>query len=111
MSDKLNSQSFAQFVEGSVIPLKVEHPDWIRLDGATSGGNRSLVGHFRHWNRVWRCNADSHFKPLMLAYEAFRKGEDPFEEELADERQCLVLKPTLRSQYPSQFKHMYLYEV
>jgi len=47
----------------------------MRLDGELSGGNRTVVGVFRGDGRDWKVHEDSHYEPLLIAYEAARAGD------------------------------------
>lgn len=107
--------SFESFIEAVVLPKKDANPLHIRLDGNTSGGNREIAGVFRHQNKVWKVHADTHYEPLLLAYNSVKKGEtnNPFSEEvtkngtgiclvLKDKTRCLLIKP--------RFKHLYIYQ-
>ena len=104
--------SFASFIESYVLPLRKEHPGWRRLDGETTGGNRNVAARFVHQNTTCKVHADTHFDPLLVAYEAARGGADPFEQELtrASGSLCLVLVPSLRvkTAVPSR-KYLYMY--
>jgi len=91
------------------------NPEDLRLDGQLSGGNREVAGQFQYCNKVWKVDADSHYEPLMLAYEAIKNDPScqPFVEEptLKGKGNSLVLNENLRKRMPSNFKHLYIYEV
>ena len=105
--------SFNEYVESFLIPRKNENPNQKRLDGRESGGNREILGVFRHQNKVWKVHGDTRYEPILLAYEAMKKSENPFIERatnsgkgntlvLRDEFQQLLSKP--------KAKHLYIYE-
>lgn len=104
--------SYEQFVGEVVLPRRRANPSHLRLDGEQSGGNWSVAGTFRHGAREWRVHEDSHFEPLLIAYAAVQRGEDPFDVETTRAgRVSLVLKPSLRAQQTTRYKHFYVYEV
>ena len=103
-------ESFARWVEAYVLPLQRSNPTWHRLDGLNGGGNREIFGRFRYEDQIWEVHGDTHFVPVIRAYQAVRDEQvsDPFVVEQAKVRQCLNLKPELRNtQLP---KHFYVYE-
>jgi hypothetical protein len=103
--------TFAAFVEAVVLPLKSEHPTRRRLDGWPSGGNWEVAGRFWYADALWTVHADTHFEPLLLAYEAASRGEDPFLVEPTDTRRSLNITPSLRARMTNpRFKHIYVYE-
>jgi hypothetical protein len=106
------SPSFAVFMRDVIGPLRASNPTHRRLDGNDTGGNRTPVGTFRHRGRTWKVHADSHFAPLEIAARALEEdgASDPFVEEHTAAGRCLVLRPDLRTQYPSRHKHLYIYE-
>lgn len=55
---------------------------------------------------------DSHYEPLLIAYEAMRSGnEAPFVEEPTQRGVSLNLKPELRARMTTpKFKYFYVYE-
>lgn len=101
--------SFKDWVVANVLPLQKNNPTWHRLDGQLSGGNRNIVGKFRHANRVWVVHGDTRFDPVVRAYQAMAKGAvpDPFVIRYAKVRDCLDLLPKLKA--PSQPKYFYVY--
>lgn len=100
---------FLSFMTNQVLPLQAAHPERTRLDGESSGGNRSGFGRFRWGGRVWVVNCDTHLEPLMLAYRAAQEGQDPFVEEATPEgRSCLALTKALQAKRSSPHKHMYI---
>lgn len=102
--------SFAEWVEGSVIPLQAVNPTWFRLDGRSKGGNRETIARFRHDGQVWQVHGDTQFGPVMRAYQAIALGdtENPFVVEWAKTRHCLNLLASLRG--PQRAKYFYVYE-
>jgi hypothetical protein len=103
--------SFAAFLEAVVLPLKAEHPTRSRLDGWPSGGNWEVTGRFWYANALWTVHADTHFEPLLLAYEASRRGQDPFVVEPTKTRRSLNIKASLRARMANpRFKYIYVYE-
>src|SRR5688572_18038462 len=74
--------SFREFMKQLILPMQADHPEDTRLDGQPSGGNREVVARFSHGGRRWKVHADTHYRQLLVAYEALRDGEvrDPFVE-------------------------------
>lgn len=101
--------SFIDWVVAEVIPLQNKNPTWHRLDGQLDGGNRGVVGKFRHVNRVWVVHGDTRFDPVIRAYQAITDNTvpDPFVIQPAKVRDCLDLLPKLR--VSSQPKYFYVY--
>lgn len=100
--------SFKDVMEKGVLPLRASHPEHIRLDGHSSGGNGSVAFRFRHQGKVWEMNFDTHYDRLLLAYAAVKNGDDdPFIEEptRSKSRNCLVLKNG-----PTKPKFIFIYE-
>jgi hypothetical protein len=106
-------QSFRGFIEEVALPMRAANPSHRRLDGQVAGGNREVVGRFRHRDRVWKVHADTHYEPLLIAYEAVKTGtDDPFIEEPTRRGRCLDLLPELRAQRQDPaHKYLYIYEV
>ena len=105
--------SFRAFVEQMILPMQSAHPDDIRLDGQPTGGNREVVGTFWHAGRQWKVHADTHYRPVLIAYGALQAGElsDPFIERPTKSGACLDLVPALRARTGDPDKHLYIYEV
>jgi hypothetical protein len=105
--------SFAAFMRSVVLPLRAANPTWRRLDGASTGGNRTVAGQFRHAAQLWKVHADTHFAPLEIAWRAVQADatSDPFVVEHAQAGRCLALRDDLRRQYASPHKHLYIYEL
>jgi len=101
--------SFVEWVEKDILPLKKQKPTWKRLDGEAAGGNRKVVGEFRHAGLIWVVHGDSQFEPILRAYDAITTGKvsDPFIIKDATVRKCLDFVPTLRK--AKQHKHFYAY--
>ena len=55
---------FLSFMRAEVLPRRAANPDHIRLDGATTGGSRDVVGRFRHNDLAWVVHADRHAAEL-----------------------------------------------
>lgn len=82
----------------------------LRLDGEPSGRNRTVFARFTRGGKGWTVNSDSHIEPLMRAYEAALKGEDPFIEEETDEKSItLSLNDKLGREQASPHKYIYIY--
>lgn len=103
--------TFIDFIESRLLPFRAEHRQYVRLDGATSGGNREPFGYFHHAGRRWKVHSDTHFEPLLIAYRAVRDREvdDPFETKETKSGRSLALIPELRQRQKSRFKHLYIY--
>jgi hypothetical protein len=108
-----NNQNFVEFMNGVVIPAQNASPDHIRLDGNTSGGNRTVFGCFQHYGRTWKVHSDTHYEPLILAYEAtINDDSDPFVEDNTERGgSSLILRSELRELQNSSYKHLYIYEI
>lgn len=69
--------SFVAAMEAIVIPMMLQNPGHLRLDGRESGGNWEEVAGFRFGGDIWRLFADNRYEPLLLAYYSARfRGED-----------------------------------
>jgi hypothetical protein len=99
--------TFREFVEHLVLPMREAHPDHKRLDGQPSGGNRTVAGTFWHRGRRWKVHADTHYRQLLIAYEALRSGEvpDPFVEKATKNGISLDLAPSLRARTGDREKY------
>jgi hypothetical protein len=103
---------FHSFMEKLVLPHKASNPSQLRLDGQTSGSSRAIFGKFRHFGKVWEVHEDTRFEPLIIAFEAMRRGGEPFEMESTstNKRVCLVLHRKLKHLLgSSRFKYLYVY--
>jgi hypothetical protein len=99
-----------------VLPRKRANPAHRRLDGNSSGGNRQIAGMFRHQGKIWKVHADTHYEPLLLAYDFVveKKIDDPFLENNTriGLGACLVLQDSIQSLLSKpRFKYLYVYEV
>ena len=105
--------SYAAFVEAVVLPRRQAKPGDRRLDGWQSGGNFAVAGVFRYDGRDWKVHEDSHYEPLLIAYEAFKNGDQrPFVEQPTKRATTLDLKPDLRARTSSgRFKYLYIYSL
>lgn len=104
------SGSFAEFMEQRVLPHREAHPEWKRLDGADTGGNWEIFGRFLRAGARWKVHADSHFEPLLIAYDALRAGDaDPFVESATTRGLRLDLRDDLAQRVKSGFRHLYIY--
>ena len=101
-------ENFEQLMTQLAIPFHRTHPDWIRLDGWTSGGNRTIFAQFYYQGKRWKIHSDTHFERLYEAYEIMQQGEDPFEiKPTRNKGQCLDIKGRLRG---AKFLYIYLNE-
>lgn len=105
----LQYNNFEELVEDSVLPLMKKYPDWIRLDGQKSGGNRNHFAWFRYNGHTWKIHSDTHISELIKAYKQIQTGDDPFISGKTNKygNTCLVLKPELANRP----KHIYIYMV
>lgn len=105
----MTHSSYLSFAESIVLPRRSQNPSHIRLDGETSGGNFAVAGTFRGDGREWKAHEDSHYEPLVIAYEAASAGDPwPFIEVPTKNGTALDLKPDLRERM-SDRRHKYLY--
>ena len=101
--------SYTDFVEAVVLPRRAKNPTDRRFDGALAGGNWSVAGVFQHHGREWKVHEDSHYEPLLAAYETFHHGiPSPFVEEPTKTLSSLNLRTELRAKL-SERKHKYIY--
>lgn len=105
--------SYISFVENVVLPRRSKNPAHVRLDGQTTGGNRTTAGAFRGDGREWRVHEDSHYEPLLAAYEALKAGDPwPFVEAPTKTGTSLDLKPDLRQRlFERRHKYLYIYSL
>lgn len=110
-AERVIYDDFVSLIQAVVLPLRVAHPDHLRLDGAPSGGNWQVTGRFRYNGQIYSVYADSHYQPLELAYTDATAGTDPFTEEETSKggRRCLVLRADLKSRRHSPYKHLNIY--
>jgi len=103
--------SFVSFMEAVVLPAHAASPSDKRLDGWRTGGNFAVFGEFQYGTRHWKVHADTHYEPLMLAYEAAKSGADPFVEVPTKRGSSLDLTADLRVRLSEpRFKYLYIYE-
>lgn len=100
---------FISFVRSAVLPHKAAHPGDKRLDGQQTGGSLNVFGRFRHNKRVWIVHEDTHYEPLMIAYEAAQQGGQPFVEEGRKRGLRLSLTGELRTRQKSRYRYLYIY--
>jgi hypothetical protein len=104
--------SYVDFAESLVLPARDANPAHRRLDGERTGGNWAAFGDFRHRGKRWRVHADTHYEPLIVAYEAAKTGVDPFVEAPTPTRRSLDLTDDLRAKLTEpRHKYIYVYEV
>ena len=96
--------SFTQLYENEVISLIKKNPDWIRLDGAISGGNREIFAKFKYKGKTWKIHSDTHIEKLKNAYKMLINGEDPFVEKYTKDKSL-----TLDLKNNKGYKHLYIY--
>ena len=103
--------SFAGFMDAVVLPRRAAHPDNLRLDGQRSGSNKDVIGRFRYAGSIWRVHGDSHYEPLLLAYDAAtQEDRSPFvTQATAGGSQSLTLRDDLQRRRNRQHKDMYIY--
>lgn len=104
---------FKLLMEAEILPRRTSNPEDIRLDGGRKDGYPKVAGRFRYNNKVWRVADDTHYEPLIIAYEAMKKDAscEPFVEELTAKGASLVLTDGLRKLTSSnRFKHLYIYQ-
>lgn len=99
--------SYKELIEKSVLPLIKSHPEWIRLDGQNTGGNRKHFAWFRYNGNTWKVHSDTHIAELMKAYKEIIAGREPFiiSKTNRSGNICLELKPELAGRP----KHIYIY--
>ena len=108
----MTHQSFVDFMESTVVPARAANPTHRRLDGQSSGGNRAVFGEFRHRGKRWKVHADTHYEPLLVAYNAAKEGADPFVESSTQSGLSLDLTDDLRAKLSEQrYKYVYIYEM
>lgn len=67
-------ESYIDFVHNLVQPLKTAHPEWRRMDGLASGGNRSVVAYLNHEGRLFCVHGDAWITSLLAPYEALKRN-------------------------------------
>ena len=82
--------SFLSLIETAILPLIQQHPTWARLDGKTSGGNRTPFATFEYVGKKWRLHSDSKIEPLLRAWNMEKEGRPGLVEvKTAEGRLCL----------------------
>lgn len=100
---------FVSFMRMEILPRREANPTHLRLDGAITGGNRDVVATFMHKGTEWVVHADTHYEPLLIAFNAAETGVDPFVEEATEHGRCLTLSADLAEKHGSQYKYLYIY--
>jgi|GEM_PF-1956177 len=92
------------------------HPDWFRLDGRKKGGNQNAWAYFRHGGRKWKVDADTRFKPILMAHEYWSNTKiDPFRLGRTDKRDCLVVIDAVNAELVKssasyrRYKYLYIF--
>ena len=104
---------FKRPMEAEILPSRMSNPEDIRLDGGRKDGYPRIAGRFRYNNKTWRIADDSHYEPLIIAYEAMKKDPscEPFVDELTTKGCSLVLTDELQKlRTRNRFKHFYIYQ-
>jgi hypothetical protein len=104
---------FKRLMEAEILPRRVSNPEDTRLDGGRKDGYPKVAGRFRYNNKAWRVADDTHYEPLIIAYEAMKKNPacEPFVEEVTAKGCSLVLTDELQKlRVSSRFKHLYIYQ-
>lgn len=106
-------ESFAAFA-AAVQAHSLLHPDWVRLDGRSKGGNQNAWAFFKHLGQKWKVDADTRFKPILAAFEHWNLTKtDPFKLAQTKKRDCLVVidavQSTLILSNPRYRRYKYLY--
>lgn len=71
-------ESFNDFIEDYVLPLKAAHPSWTRLDGRSSGGNPKVAAFIKYKGQLFRVHSDANIEALVAPYRyAQERGGDP----------------------------------
>ena len=102
-------RDFCSFYRQVVVPAKNKNPGHKRLDGKFSGGSRDSAGEFIFGDRKWTVHTDTHYEPLQIAFEGFKKGPVPFEVKETARGLALVLGKEFRAKQKTNFKYMYIY--
>jgi hypothetical protein len=91
--------SFSDLIQNAVLEIRRQHPDWIRLDGNVSGGNRNTFATFRYKYKTWKIHSDTTLDALLIAWELESAGKVPFEIAVtAKGNSCLRLPETLEGE-------------
>jgi hypothetical protein len=105
-------EDFFRLMEAEILPRRDANPTHVRLDGEFTGGNCQVAGRSRHNGKVWKIHANTHYEPLLQAYNAEKTDAtcDPFIETPTKKGTCLVLNDNLRKLMSTSFRHMFIYE-
>ncbi len=86
--------SHVSFVENVVLPRRARNPAHVGLDGEVAGGSWTVADVFRGDGREWKVHEDSHYEPILIAYEAAKAGDPwPFVEAPTRTATALDLMP------------------
>lgn len=101
-------ENFKEFYTEFVAPLKNNNPDFIRLDGQTTGSTRGAAAYFKYRGSKWKVDADTQIDKLKIAFELLQEGEDPFliKPTQNNTGECLIIK-----EQPLRNKKFYVYKV
>lgn len=83
--------SFQSLMEALAIPFFQQNPDFERLDGKLSGGNRTNFATFEHQGYKWKIAMDTRTDRLLAAWKLHQAGKEPFVQENTSHRLCLRL--------------------
>jgi hypothetical protein len=106
-------ESFESFAR-AVQDLHFANPTWVRLNGEGATGDQNAWGYFKHADRTWKVDADTHILPIVAALDYFRRtGTDPFEMGSTPNRDKLLLSADvcrlLVQQHPRYQDGQYMY--
>lgn len=82
---------FSALMEEHVLPHLNTNPEFERLDGLSSKGNRAVFATFNHLGHKWKIAMDTKSDRLRLAWALFKAGKEPFFESNTGSRKCLRL--------------------
>ncbi len=101
-------ESFKEFYQDFVIPLKEKNPEFIRLDGQVTGSTRSAAAYFKYRGDKWKIDADTQIDRLKTAFELLQEGKDPFliKPTQNNTGECLIIK-----EQPLRSKKFYVYKM
>ncbi|WP_113660977.1 hypothetical protein [Pedobacter nanyangensis] len=101
-------ESFQEFYIEFVAPLKNNNPEYIRLDGQTTGSTRGAAAYFKYRGNKWKVDADTQIDKLKIAFELLQRGEDPFliKPTQNNTGECLIIK-----EQPLRNKKFYVYKI
>jgi len=89
-----NFESFREFYECHVKPIKLKNPDFFRLDGRTTGGSRWPNAFFKYEVQLWKVDEDTRIDKLDEAYRQLTESQDPFliTSTAGNKNKCLLIK-------------------